>query len=284
MKIFKIEYDENRFKTLILFGIKIRLSKERRRIFRIKNEILKKIEPELNKIYALDGIQWQLLLLRRAIADPKGLGFLELLMENAHVAQEHKIIFQNLTTSDICIDGGANIGIFSDICLHQGGIVYSFEPDKMAFQVLSEKYKDVSNIYIYNEAIWIEDCMMDFYDCENDQYNYLDYSQGKSLIKNNLTNGLKHTTKHSVKSIDFVRFIKEKFINNNLQIYLLKLDIEGAEFEVLTKLIELDYHKHIRYILVETHENNIDNGSEKLEKLKKEIDKKNIENIWLDWY
>lgn len=270
-----ITKDNNNFKTLHFFGLKIKLSRKRRRMHQLMNNIKAEIYASLHS---------DLNLLKNAIADPHGLGFLELLLENAHVPQHHKAIFQKMPANAICIDGGANIGVFTDICCHQKAIVHAFEPALYAYNILKEKYKNNSDVIVYKKAIWTENCEMDFYDCTEEDTDFLTYSQGNSLIKNTLSDGYKHTSKEKVQACDFIEFLNNNFISKNLSLYLIKLDIEGAEFEVLEQIIANNYHKHINKILVETHETSIPDGEEKLQKIKDLITANNITNIYLDWY
>ena len=66
------------------------------------------------------------------------MGNLSLLLRNAKVAMKHQVIFQKMREGDVCIDGGANVGVFTDICKHQGALVYAFEPNADAFKILEK--------------------------------------------------------------------------------------------------------------------------------------------------
>ena len=88
---------------------------------------------------------------------------------------------------------------------------------------------------------------------------------------------------YEVEVIDLCEFIEKEFIIQKKQIYLLKLDIEGAEFEILEKLIAKKLYKHIKFIACETHEYMFKDGKARLERLKDLIVKEKITNILLDW-
>lgn len=64
---------------------------------------------------------------------------------------------------------------------------------------------------------------------------------------------------------------------------MIKLDIEGAEFDILNDLIDQKLYKKIEYIMVETHERFFNDGIQKINLLKEKIRKNNITNIFLDW-
>ena len=83
-------------------------------------------------------------------------------------------------------------------------------------------------------------------------------------------------------NIDFVEFTKT-IIKQHRKIKLIKLDIEGAEFDIIEKIIENKIYEYVEYILCETHERLIENGTERLKTIKKLIEINNIKNIFLDW-
>lgn len=87
---------------------------------------------------------------------------------------------------------------------------------------------------------------------------------------------------YEVDMIDFCEVTKE-LLQRHGKINFIKLDIEGAEFDVLDAFIEQNLCEKIEYIMVETHERLFDNPNEKLNTLKAKISKNNISNIYLDW-
>ena len=50
-------------------------------------------------------------------------------------------IVRNLGSDDICIDCGANVGVYSQLFAKYGSQVYSFEPNPVAFNILKKKTK-----------------------------------------------------------------------------------------------------------------------------------------------
>ncbi len=74
-----------------------------------------------------------------------------------------------------------------------------------------------------------------------------------------------------------------EILKKHKKITLIKIDIEGAEFDVLDALIEQKLYENIEYIMVETHERFFENPSQKINTLKEKITQNNITNIFLDW-
>ena len=116
---------------------------------------------------------------------------------------------------DIVIDAGANIGMFSALASHLGGIVYAFEPVKEIREKYLEKTAQLNpNINIVPLA--------------------LSNKNGEVEIEVNLTNiggssivlSRKDSVKEIVKTITLDDWVKQ---NNIPRIDFIKADIEGAE-------------------------------------------------------
>lgn len=165
-------------------------------------------------------------------------------------------------------------GVFSDIALACGGICYGFEPNVYLCAFLKNLYKDNPKFILHQEAIFTQNGKTIFYDFDEDIV-----SQGASIVD---SKALPQKKGYEVKMIDFAQFIKD-LVKKHGRIALIKLDIEGAEFDVLDALIEQNLHENIEYIMAETHERMFDNPKEKIETLQKKITSKGIKNIYLDW-
>ena len=75
---------------------------------------------------------------------------------------------------------------------------------------------------------------------------------------------------------DFLKVFKKK-------IKVLKIDIEGAEVDLLNDLIDDGLTRDISYIFVETHEKKIPSLRGTTIALKKRIEEENYSNINLNW-
>ena len=64
---------------------------------------------------------------------------------------------------------------------------------------------------------------------------------------------------------------------------LIKIDVEGAEIEILQSIIQKDAHTLFKTMFVETHETKIHGQKEHLEKIKEQMKQKEISNIKLNW-
>lgn len=241
-----------------------------------KKDILKLID--FNKDYSE--------LILRALADPNGPGKLDAMMHNAYMPRHYWEIFHQMyvygnaysndgiAQREICIDCGGHIGVFTDVALHCGAIVYVFEPNKYLFAFLQNKYRDNPNVILHNQAVSNRNYQTQFL---IDEYGEL--SQGNRIVES-----VNHTQKsYEVEVIDLSQYIKEHILPKHNKISFLKLDVEGSEFDIMESLLGQDLHKHIGYIACETHERFFSDGEEKLAKLKQSIEEKSAKNVFLDW-
>lgn len=178
----------------------------------------------------------------------------------------------------VFVDGGCHNGVFADVALACGGVVYAFEPNVYLCAFLRNLYRNNPRFILHEKAIATKNERTIF-------YNELDnvVSQGASIVEFSANNcEITQNQGYEVEMIDFCAFVRD-IVAKHGKIHFIKLDIEGAEFEVLEAFIAQDLHKNIEYIVVETHERMFDNPSAKISALKAQIADKNITNIYLDW-
>jgi len=156
--------------------------------------------------------------------------------------------------------------------------IHCFEPNPYAIKfskdrLSQEKYKDYS--LIFNEvALWIEDCKKNLtvesfdgeYICQHtgEHLGYDLKSGGATNIMENEWNKPHYISDGDldksiqVNCIDFSKYLKE---NINKDDYVIcKMDIEGAEYEVLGKLIDEDTIDLIDEIYIEWHNHLLKNN------------------------
>jgi FkbM family methyltransferase len=117
--------------------------------------------------------------------------------------------------------------------------IYSFEPNVE----LHGNYPP--GVILSNRAVWIKDGHADFYLSQKEM------PLGSTLLKEKNTGKLDYAHPVRVPTMDFSKWIRRKF-NKNTYI-VLKLDIEGAEYPVLNKMIEDGTIKWINEIYVDFH-------------------------------
>lgn len=207
-----------------------------------------------------------------AIADPKGFGMMNLLMRSLHVPGQYDYLFYDMPEDALCIDGGGNAGKFTDLVLFCGGRSVIFEPNPFLVKLMNRKYREESKVQVEGVAMGTKN--------ENVMFNFGDFTDQSGSIYKNSTNA---GTETSVQAVDFTRELKKLYKQNGKKIYLCKIDIEGAEFEVVEKMIEEDVCKLCDHIVVETHARYFADGKQKVKRLEALLKEKSITNVSLDW-
>lgn len=144
----------------------------------------------------------------------------------------------------IIIDCGANVGMASVYFANKfpGAKIIAVEPEKTNFDVMVENCKPYTNIIPVNMAIWNKTCTLHILDRDMGNYAFVTRENGP-------VDGEKYLG--SIEAIT-VNDLMAKF--NFATVDLLKIDIEGAEFEVFADGYE-KWLPRTGVAIVEIHEN-----------------------------
>lgn len=124
---------------------------------------------------------------------------------------------------EVIIDGGANNGDYSlwseKIC--KGSRIYAFEPVEETFEVLLKNIKGAENIIPIKKGLFSENCTR--------KINVFNSTAHSSIYD---VQGLSYD---AVKTVDIDLVSGDHFLEENKiqQVDLLKLDLEGAEYDAL---------------------------------------------------
>ncbi len=144
--------------------------------------------------------------------------------------------------TDIVIDIGAHIGLFTLLAASKGSKVFSFEPDPSNFEHLLDHLKVNKNlsklVKAKNYAIWKKKGSIVFYRYTSSVSHSIITRPDKSLAD-----------KIKVKTITLNDVISDNNIN---KIDFLKIDCEGAEYDVLSSLHDENWPL-IKHIVMEVH-------------------------------
>ena len=148
-------------------------------------------------------------------------------------------------------------------------VINSFEPQVENFEVIEDLYGDKENIAIHNLAVWTRDEKKTFYP------QIWGARTGSSLVEG------KYSTDPNVKvevdCIDLAKWVKE---NNIIDAHtILKIDIEGAEYDIIPHLLEAGIQDLVDEWFIEWH------GQTKTPNYNKAVEE-NFTNIvpdWVDW-
>jgi FkbM family methyltransferase len=188
----------------------------------------------------------------------------------------YKYISQ-LDENDVAIDCGANVGEITEKLAHTGAKVYAFEPNQYAFKTLKERVGKYKNVICIPKGVWHMNTSIPLYfhrEAENDNEFW---SFGSSIVKEkDNVNGTRFETAEIIDLTEFIGKIEST-------IGLLKIDIEGAECELLEKFINQNLHEKVKITLVETHNSKIPGQKVKTDAIRRLIKERKITNIKLNW-
>lgn len=143
-------------------------------------------------------------------------------------------MFNSDNDTPVIIDCGANIGLSTIFFkqIYPKSKIICFEPDPKIFEML--KYNltqfNYSDIQIFNKAVWIRNEKLSF---------QTDNSWGGKIVSNEIENSI------NIDAIDLNSFLDQK-------VDFLKIDIEGAEYEVIINCKDL-ISKNVKNIFFEWH-------------------------------
>ncbi len=172
-----------------------------------------------------------------------------------------EVIKQNISSGDLVIDIGANIGYFTLIMakgITENGKVFSFEPEPKNFELLKKNVEinNYSNVILEKKAIGNKTGIAKLYLA--DKKNNIFYSGMHRIFRSDLVSQILNPVSiNIIKLDDYLQDLK--FIK---KIRLIKIDVEGAEFDVLKGMNKiLDENKEIEIVMEFSSENLEDYGS-----------------------
>jgi len=143
----------------------------------------------------------------------------------------------NLDNLNVVIDICANVGLFTKYMLCKNAKkVFCYEPNKSAFASLSKNYKNNNSVSLNNLAV----------STNNDKLRlYLDPN-------NTLVSSAKRNTSNFY-DVDSIT-LKQIFIQNNIdKVDLIKIDIEGMEYELVENMDD-DIFNKVDSFIIEYHD------------------------------
>jgi len=177
----------------------------------------------------------------------------------------------------VCVDLGANLGVFSRRMAATAGRVYAFEPDPWTAQELRKAVADLPNVAVIEAAAGVEDGTISLYRSKEFQDDPGRASQSSSIIaeKRNIDS----SSGIDVPVVDFVRWLEAL----DSDVALIKMDIEGAEVALLERLMDAPVLSRVDAIFVETHESRIPELAARTEALRARAARLPHPVINLDW-
>jgi len=175
----------------------------------------------------------------------------------------------DLNENSIVFDLGGYKGEFAaDIYCKYSATIYIFEPILNFYNIIQSKFSNSSKVKVYHFGLGGSNENLKISLTDNSSSVYID-SDKFELIQ--------------LKSI--VEFISE---NNTSKVDLIKINIEGGEYDVLEALLENNKITIFKNIQVQFHDFIMDNSKERMNKIQQELSKTHevtyqYEFVWENW-
>lgn len=186
-----------------------------------------------------------------------------------------------LRKGDLALDLGANMGVVTDILARTGADVVAFEPDPWAFAKLTERFADTPNVTLVNAAVGIGSGSVRLMRAQN----FGDNPLGASVKSTILDGGRQIDAENAVDVplVDFPTYLGEQLASRS-EIAFIKMDIEGAELDILEALDAQGLFERIRVLVAETHERKFRDLRPRFRALRERFrDKYDQNRVSLDW-
>lgn len=157
-----------------------------------------------------------------------------------------------LRPGDVAIDCGANVGAVSARLLASGADVIAFDPEPWAIEKLQARFAGEHRYHLHNAAVGCTEGTITLFRAAN-----FDQNEKNASVKSTVVSGgrmINEGAGISVPQVDFVAFL-QKLIAERGEIAFLKMDIEGAELDLLDAIDRAGLFASIRCTVAETHEN-----------------------------
>mgnify|MGYP001795943008 FL=1 len=156
-----------------------------------------------------------------------------------------------LKPGDLAMDLGANMGEITTILAETGADVVAFEPDPYAFEKLKKRFQNAPNVTLVNAAVGASEGTVKLMRAENFNEN----PKGASVKSTILDGGRSIDAGNfiEVPLLDFLTIVDTE-VKKRGEIAFVKMDIEGAELEILETMHAQDKSGQIRSLVAETHE------------------------------
>ena len=154
----------------------------------------------------------------------------------------------------IIFDLGTCVGSFVDFCLerYEIEVLYGFEPLNANYEFLAKKYRTNSKIVISRLAVSNFDGTAPFYKKWRKKGDKLlfDFAGNDGSSLKRLKGNVDKSKFDEVKTVKLSTFIKRQKIAH---IDILKIDVEGSEYDIINDILDNNLHLNIDKIYYEDH-------------------------------
>lgn len=183
-----------------------------------------------------------------------------------------------IAEDDIVIDGGANIGKVTLSLIGRGARIFAYEPNPFAFAHLARAFGKHPQVTCLQKGLSDHNGTTPLYlHRQHDPNRPQNRSEAASLLADKRNIDARH--KVTVDVVDIV----EAVASAGNHVRLLKLDIEGAEYQVLDRLLDSGVIHRIDQIFCETHDHKAPSLRHETRRLRRRLAREGIRHVNLDW-
>lgn len=183
---------------------------------------------------------------------PGELGYIAFRKLKRRLQAKAELRFQHavnaLNETDIVLDFGANVGDLTALFEKQGCEIHAFEPEPETFKLLEMRYVNSPTVNLYNAAVGVTDGWAELVVPSSFLEKPRSASKASSITLDRYKSP--NAITHKVRVINAIEFIKKL----RQPPKLIKIDIEGAELDILEELKAEAILPSDTMVFVETHE------------------------------
>lgn len=155
-----------------------------------------------------------------------------------------------LRPGDVVVDCGANQGDVTAPLAEVGAIVHAFEPDPYNLAKLQTRFAGQANVHLHAAAVGVSAGTVRLMRAAN-----WDDNPDLASVKSTIVAGGHNIGGDGidVPMIDFPAFLRD-LITTHGRVAFVKMDIEGAELDLLPAMLEQRLFDNIQLTVAETHE------------------------------
>ncbi len=156
-----------------------------------------------------------------------------------------------LRPGDVAVDCGANRGDVTAVLAASGAEVHAFEPDPYNMEKLVERFAGAANVHLHAAAVGTSDGSIRLMRAANWEANP-DLASVKSTVVaggQNIAEG----EGIDVPMVDFAAFLRG-LVAAQGRIAFVKMDVEGAELDLLSAMLDQRLFDSVQLTVAETHE------------------------------
>jgi FkbM family methyltransferase len=178
---------------------------------------------------------------------------------------------------DVCLDLGANLGVFTEKLARTGATVHAFEPDPYAYDIAFKRVGHLPNVFLHPAAVAMTGGTLTMRRSVKFDRKPAAATGSSTIVFDN---------PKKFKSDGFavtVRAFRDVLAEIGRSVAIVKMDIEGAEFDILRDIFANPQAYDIDALYCETHERSVYAEFAEIDRMRRESEMLARPHINLYW-